>query len=216
MTPEPTSEAWAQIRYDYEHTERPVGDICAEHGISPGTLRDRMRRWGWPRRRPPIPFEGPPPFAPSLDGTAPALAASPPTEPAAPWPAGAASPIIGGGTAAPADERPIAERLQGAIARVFPAIECTLATLGSGPARPRELECAARALAALTRTLRELKGLLAQHPADRPACDCERSHTPEEIDAFRIELTRRINAMVDQRTGQSAAGAPPLTPAASP
>ena len=59
--PEPTSEAWAQIRYDYEHTDRPVEDICAEHGISSGTLRDRMRRWRWTRRRPPIPREGPPP-----------------------------------------------------------------------------------------------------------------------------------------------------------
>ena len=59
--PEPTPEAWAQIRYDYEHTDRPVEDICAEHGITSGTLRDRMRRWRWTRRRPPIPREGPPP-----------------------------------------------------------------------------------------------------------------------------------------------------------
>ena len=45
MPPELTSEAWVQIRYDYERTERPIEDICAEHGISSGTLRDRMRRW---------------------------------------------------------------------------------------------------------------------------------------------------------------------------
>ena len=62
MAPTPTHEAWAQIRYDYEHTERPIEDICAEHGISSGTLRDRMRRWGWTRRRPPIPRQGPPPL----------------------------------------------------------------------------------------------------------------------------------------------------------
>ena len=63
MAPTLTGEAWAQIRYDYEHTERPIEDICAEHGISSGTLRDRMRRWGWTRRRPPIPRQGPPPLA---------------------------------------------------------------------------------------------------------------------------------------------------------
>ena len=63
MAPTLTSEAWTQIRYDYEHTERPIAAICAEHGISSGTLRDRMRRWGWTRRRPPIPREGPPPLA---------------------------------------------------------------------------------------------------------------------------------------------------------
>ena len=62
MAPELTREAWAQIRYDYEHTDRPVEDICAEHGISSGTLRDRMRRWNWTRRRAPIPREGPPAF----------------------------------------------------------------------------------------------------------------------------------------------------------
>ena len=49
--PELTPEAWAQIRTDYEHSERPIEDICAEHGISSGTLRDRMRRWRWTRRR---------------------------------------------------------------------------------------------------------------------------------------------------------------------
>ena len=54
MASELTNEAWAQIRYDYEHTERPLGDICGEHGISTGTLRDRVRRWNWTRRRLPI------------------------------------------------------------------------------------------------------------------------------------------------------------------
>ena len=58
--PELTPEAWAQIRYAYEHTSQPIEEICAAHGISSGTLRDRMRRWGWKKRRPPIPREGPP------------------------------------------------------------------------------------------------------------------------------------------------------------
>jgi len=61
--PEPTSDAWAHIRYEYEHTSRTVEDICADHGISSATLRDRMRRWRWTRRRPPIPRDGPPAVA---------------------------------------------------------------------------------------------------------------------------------------------------------
>jgi len=60
MALEPESDLWAQIRYAYEDTDQPVGDICVEHGISSGTLRDRMRRWHWKRRRPPIPHAGPP------------------------------------------------------------------------------------------------------------------------------------------------------------
>jgi hypothetical protein len=82
MPPEPTSQDWMQIRYDYEHTERPIAAICAEHGISSGTLRDRMRRWGWTRRRPPIPREGPPPLPSPLVETAP-LAGAVPLLPAA-------------------------------------------------------------------------------------------------------------------------------------
>src|SRR5882672_6804114 len=58
--PDLTPDAWAHIRHAYEHTDRPVADICAEHGISTGTLRDRMRRWRWTRRRAPVSREGPP------------------------------------------------------------------------------------------------------------------------------------------------------------
>ena len=42
--PDLSPEAWAQIRDAYEHTERPVADICAAHGISSSTLRDRVHR----------------------------------------------------------------------------------------------------------------------------------------------------------------------------
>ena len=67
MTPALTPEAWAQVRYAYEHSDRPIHDICAEYGISTGTLRDRMRRWEWTRRRAPIPREGPPATMPPVD-----------------------------------------------------------------------------------------------------------------------------------------------------
>ena len=58
-----TTEDWGRIRYEYESTSRKVVEICAEHGISDGTLRDRVRRWGWKRRwSGPVPREGPPPI----------------------------------------------------------------------------------------------------------------------------------------------------------
>jgi len=231
MTPELTGEAWAQIRADYEHTDRPVEDICAEHGISSGTLRDRVRRWRWTKRRTPIPLEGPPP-APRTGTAVPsgrAFAA------AAPWPA-AALPVetarlhpvavpqaeSGGepGMPAwapglvpdlaphldpdpasdvapdPADDEAIVPRLQGALARVLPAIEATVATLAARPAHPRELERAARALASLTRTLRELHSLLNQHQAAAAAADSD-DPVPEDIDEFRNQLARRISAFID-------------------
>ena len=51
-------------------TEKPVDDICLDHGISPSTLRDRVRRWRWTPRRLPIPAEGPPPDAADRTGVA--------------------------------------------------------------------------------------------------------------------------------------------------
>ena len=87
--------------------------------------------------------------------------------------------------------------LQSAIDRVLPAIEGTLATLGTGPAHPRELERAARALTALTRTLRELNGLTAEHNT-APVCNCGGPRTPEQTDAMRQELARKLAAFVAQ------------------
>ena len=62
--PEPTPEDWVQIRHDYEHTDKPLAHICAEHDITIPTVRYRMRRWAWRRRKPLIPRDGPPPVHP--------------------------------------------------------------------------------------------------------------------------------------------------------
>ena len=164
-----TPEAWAQARYEYEHTDKPVDDICLDHGISPNTLRDRVRRWRWTRRRQPIPAEGPPPALrnePALPfvgappfGMAPPEPAAAPREGTAALPAPHATP----GEAAPVDPAEIVPRLQGAVARVLPAIEAIVARLAAEPMPPREMERAVRTLTSLTRTLRELNELLSQH-----------------------------------------------------
>ena len=195
--PNLTPEAWAQIRADYEHTERPIEDICAGHGISSGTLRDRVRRWHWTRRRQPIPFDGPPPVPPRVV-LAPQRAAVSTEADATALPAeGETAPTphdVVGAPPEPADVSPavIAQRLQGAVARVLPAIETTLGRIATDANHPHELENAARALGALTRTLRELNALLGQHavPEDREY---------ESLDDFRAELARKIDAIVAQR-----------------
>jgi hypothetical protein len=217
MAPDLSNEAWVQIRYDYEHTGRPIADICAEHGISSGTLRDRMRRWNWTRRRAPIPPQGPPP-APEPDRTPPPVAArefdaaatslapAPENCPDAPSVAASPPPAAGGDTGAP-DDGAIVPRLQGAVARVLPAIEAAVARLAAAPAHPHEMERAARSLAALTRSLRELNGLLAEHRP--PAAADDNDDMPEDIEAFRFELARRIDAFVASRTGEAEGDAGP-------
>jgi hypothetical protein len=189
MPPELTDKPWAQIRYDYDHTDTPIDDICIEHGISPGTLRDRMRRWRWSRRRPPIPREGPP-----------ALPAPPNNTEA---PADASAPVAVGGNAPGApDDSDLVPRLQSASARVIPAIETILARLGSAPMLPQEMERAGRALSSLTRTLRELSGLLAQHQTAAGAA-AGNDEVPTDIDEFRYALARRMDAFVEARLGKT-------------
>ena len=211
-------EAWAQIRADYEHTMRPIEEICAEHGISSGTLRDRMRRWGWTRRREPIPAEGPPPLAarpfdppfrpaPTPLVVAPPAAAACPDPgilPAAPEPTRIAAPSEPAPVPVEASPAQIAQRLQGAVARVLPAIETTLAKLAAGPSRPHEMEHTTRALGALTRALRELNALVGQYPHGSARDD----DMPEDMDAFRNELARRIHAFCDAKDEERNRGAP--------
>jgi phytoene dehydrogenase-like protein len=111
-----------------------------------------------------------------------------PGETAADIPAPPAAPV----EELPPDPAEIVPRLQSAVARVLPAIEATLARLAAGPMHPREMERAARTLTSLTRTLRELNGLLSEYQARGVTQD----DTPEDIDAFRIALARRIDALV--------------------
>ncbi len=93
----------------------------------------------------------------------------------------------------------LVSQLQTAVARVLPAIE---------------MESAGRALGALTGTLRELNGLLRERQAAAAGAAAGRpgdfdDDMPEDIDAFRFELARRINAFVASRTqaaGSDAAG----------
>ncbi len=194
MPAELTNVAWAQVRHDYEHTGRPVDDICAGHGISAGTLRNRMRRWGWTRRRAPVPFAGPAPApAPQIETAALTLPA--------------AAPATDGDAGAPGepDASTIVPRLQSAVARVLPAIEQAVARLAAGPAHPYEMERAARALAALTRTLRELNKLLIQRQA-AAAEGAAGDDPPEDSEASRLDLARRI-AFIFARAGAVGGGA---------
>ncbi|MDI1344229.1 MAG: hypothetical protein PSV22_09050 [Pseudolabrys sp.] len=205
--PEPTLDAWAQIRHDYENTDKPLAHICADNDITIPMLRYRMKRWEWRRRKPLIPREGPP-AVPCEEPPMQHEIATPPTPSAAqshPTPPAFAQastgdpppqePAPGRAQARPGWEgkENIVPRLQSAIARILQAIEATIARLAAGPQHPREMEQAGRALSALTRTLRELNALLGQHRADDDAPD------PRDIDEFRQELARRLKGIIAAR-----------------
>jgi hypothetical protein len=174
-------------------TRRSIEDICLAHGTSPNTLRRRVKAWGWRMRRPPM-DQGPAalmlalPHSPSKTGVNALL----PGEANG----GEPSPHI----AEPPDPRPIGERLQAAVARVLPAIEATLARLAAGPISPREMEFAARTIGLLTRTLRELNGLLAQHKALEPKMN---------VEELRRSLARKLEAIIAERDNPSQDATPP-------
>ena len=88
---------------------------------------------------------------------------------------------------------PTALRLQDAVASVLAAIEAIVAKIGA--ARLGESDRSARALAALTRTLRELNSLHGQY--EEPATD----DSPADIDEFRLALARKIDAFVAAQGG---------------
>ena len=220
--PEPTPEAWAQIRHDYEHTDKPLAHICAEHEITIPMMRYRMKRWEWTRRKPLIPRHGPPPVVPDIfspppvraanggegsgvGGDCTSNAASPPT-PLRLADASRSDPphrFAGGGMeqVAPSDAAPIAivPRLQAAAARILPAIEMATARLASGELNARDLEKTGRTLATLTRTLRELNALLLQQDAPLQPDD---DPVPKDIDEFRFELARRIRGFIEARKNE--------------
>ncbi len=191
--PEPAPEAWAQIRNDYEQTDKPLAHICAEHDVTVPTVRYRMKVWAWKRRKPLIPRQGPPAVAVELAAS---FAQTTPT-PTLPLAGGGSSglapqptpPAPGDGEAAS-----IGPRLQSAVARVLPAIEAIIARLACGAQHPREMEQAGRTFSSLTRTLRELNALLAEARA-AGQCDDD-ADLPKDIDAFRIDLARRLEGLV--------------------
>jgi hypothetical protein len=84
------------------------------------------------------------------------------------------------------------------VARVLPAIEATIARLAGGAHHPRDMEQASRTLGSLTRTLRELNGLLSEHNARLDAADPD-DDMPEDMDAFREDLARQIDAFMASR-----------------
>lgn len=189
-----TPEVWAKVRHDYEHTDRVIEDICLEHGISAGTLRDRMRRWGWTRRQMAVPLAGPPPMQQptpelQLPSDAPSILAAPQE----------LSPLAIAQVPAVFDKDEIGRRLQAALARVLPAIEATLGSLAANATQPREIERASRALTALTRTLQQLNALASRFPPPD-----ERAPGIEEI---RRDIARKIDAIIAKRDHKEASGA---------
>jgi len=101
----------------------------------------------------------------------------------------------------PADQVSLVARLWRTAERQVRDIELRLA---QGTQPPAERERDMRMMVSATRMLRELSGFAAAAaPAAKPENDDNYSG-PESIDEFRLELARRMDALVAQRQGAEA------------
>jgi hypothetical protein len=112
-----------------------------------------------------------------------------------------------GGTARAAASSPhtsALDRLEQAVLKELTIVETMRASLGAEPLRPMDAERTARTLSSLTETFAKLRRLrLALQP---PSGLHDDDDMPADIDAFRLDLARRIDAFVASRTDFGHAG----------
>jgi hypothetical protein len=159
------AEAQGPAREQYD-AGVPMDVIARSLGISRSTLLRRIKELGWPQRHP---------YA--RIAPAPLKLSAPPPVASAP---GGMTPAM------------LAGRVQDAVERELAAVERILGKLG--PAKLDEVECGARTLATLARTLRELTQLRPAGSSPRGGADDE----PEirDLDEFRRDLARRLDRLV--------------------
>ena len=196
-TPPPaiTSERLAEARRLYEDTGVPLADIAAMLGVGASTLMARIPRLGWRRRKRRHSW-------PDVSAAVASVAAAEKT------PGVVASPSHSSGeAAAPASVEPnlakpdlakpdLAIRVQRAIERELDAIEKIIARLGPASANVGEAERAARTLASLARTLKEVTRL---DPPQAPTTADDEA-MPRDYDELRRALSEKLERIVAEQS----------------
>ena len=187
-----TPELVAAARHDYENTDKTLARIAVDRGISERTINRWRDRDGWARRSERL--RDMPPATLILEETTALLAARPPALPETATPAPSAI-----------------ERIERLVEKELAAEEAMRAQLGPLPRVPADAERSARTLATLTQTLQALARLRCGLPPDGGFDDDD--DMPRDIDEFRRDLARRIDAFVASRTepGHARAHSGPAT-----
>jgi hypothetical protein len=179
-----TPELLAHARRRYEETAEPAGPIAADLGIHTCSLSRLARNLGWVRRNA------------GQRGLTTAMRLAEQAHAAAESQAEEAPPLPAD---APTSDPATLDRLEQAVLKELASVEAMRKQFGAEPYEPRDAERTARTLANLTDTLGKLKRMragVAEHA--RPQDDYD--DMPEDMDAFRNELARRIRAFVESRT----------------
>lgn len=185
-----------ELRYEYEETNTPIDDLAARADMSRKTFYNWVREQKWTMRCPGRGGAGHSTPLSLFEGKREAAAKTRPRKPAAAKglcapPDGTASGADSPAAGSPLDRQQLAARIQRSVERELDAIERVLDLLQ--PQNGNEAERAARTLAALARTLREV-ATLDTDPAAEPDHDDDAG--PRDMEEFRRELTRRIEAII--------------------
>ena len=174
------------MRYRFVETDEPRSRIAADYGISDMTLYRLAERHQWRRDRPPI----------DVPATRKSIIAA---EAAAQADTQADAEEIQSRTDELA-QLPLADRLQRAVEMELSAVELYQMAPRTNSLAQSESERITRTLERLTATLSRVYRL---RTSDAPKNGAVWPYDiPEDIDEFRNELARRIEALVDSRSGE--------------
>ncbi len=217
-----TPELIAHIRHRYENTDDTLAKIAEDCCVSERAINRLRDREKWPRRsdrpvrdlppamrqleeltaelaaRGPMPARGSgdwpptPDPSPPLPRVEPGVAAGGEQEKRAASLREATLPLSGGANSSTID------RIEQLVEKALAAEEAVRAQLGPLPRPRREAERAARTLAVLTQTLHALQRLRCGLSPNTRANDYD--DMPRDVDEFRRNLARRIDAFVASRT----------------
>ena len=180
----------ARGRYLFEETDAAIADIAFELGIHKGTVSVVARRRGWQRYVPPprdiLPATRILVETENLERRREIVQSGPDVERTLP-----AQPDDSSGES---QSDPVT-RLRRAVLNELTVVELLRDRLKNEPQSRVAAERTARTLSTLTDTLQKLQRLQYAVPADGPDYD-----TPADIDEFRRDLARRIDAFVASRT----------------
>jgi transposase-like protein len=195
----------ASLKHDVEQTDVSLQAIATKHGISKRTVHRMIDREGWRRRSERLHDL---PAAARALGEATALlteAAKAENKTAARTPAPSPPHAVLAEGAEPDGTSSAIARLERLVEQELAAEEAVRAQLGPLPRNAADAERTARTLSTLTQTLHALQRLRGGLAADRPDDD----DIPRDINEFRRELARRINALVARPTDGTNAGRDP-------
>lgn len=170
-------EKIAEIRKLYEGTNIPVRDLASICGLGVTTFLKRVKLWGWkPRNYRMRDYDA----AAKLDIDAIREVAAP--------------------SIAVAENETLIDRVRAAVEREIVAIEAVLARVEGAKLRSTDAERAARTLATLVKTLREVAALQRDEKPEQTSGEGEDEF--RDLEEFRAELAERLDRLRRSRNAE--------------